>query len=83
MRRTYGNKTRAIELVEDGIVDAYELFMSCLMCMSEDEVGDMLHCEGYLDNDDDDADDDDDDDADDDADDDDADDDDADDDADD
>ena len=53
------NKTKAIELVDDGIVDAYALLMSCIAYMSEDEIGDMLHCEGYDDdNDDDDNDDD-------------------------
>ena len=54
------NKARAIELVDSGIVDAYALFMSCIAYMSEHAVEDMLHCEGYLDNDDDNDDDDDD-----------------------
>ena len=55
------NKTRAVELVNSGIIDAYALLMSCICYMSEDEVQDMLHCEGYddEDNDDDDNDDDD------------------------
>ena len=48
------NKTRAIDLVDSGIIDAYALLMSCIAYMSEHEVEDMLHCEGYLDNDDDD-----------------------------
>ena len=53
------NKSRAIELVDSGIIDAYALLMSCIAYMSEHEVEDMLHCEGYLDddNEDDDADD--------------------------
>lgn len=48
------NRERAMNLVEDGLVNAYTMLVSCLMCMSEDEVGDMLHCEGYDDDDDDD-----------------------------
>ena len=56
------NRVQAMKLVEDGLVNAYTMLVSCLICMSEVEVGDMLHCEGYLDNDDDDNDDDDDDD---------------------
>ena len=59
MHNARGNREKALALVEDGLVDAYTMLVSCLMCMSEDEVGDMLHCEGYdADADDDDADDD-------------------------
>ncbi len=58
MHNVCKNKTKAIELVDNGIVDAYALLMSCICYMSEHAVEDMLHCEGY---DDDDADDDDDD----------------------
>ena len=46
------NRERAMRLVEDGLVNAYTMLVSCLMCMSEDEVGDMLHCEEYDDDDD-------------------------------
>ena len=53
------NREKAMKLVEDGFVNAYTMLVSCLMCMSEDEVGNMKHYEEY---DDDDADDDDDDD---------------------
>ena len=56
------NRERAMKLVEEGLVDAHTLLFSCLVFMAEDEVGDMLHCEGYLDDDDDDDDNDDDDD---------------------
>ena len=55
------NREKALALVEDGIVNAHTMLVSCLMCMSEDDVGDMLHCEGYDDDDNDDDDDDDDD----------------------
>ena len=58
MRNVCVNKTRVIDLVDNGIVDAYALLMSCIAYMSEHEVEDMLHCDGYLE-DDDDADDDD------------------------
>ena len=54
MHNVCKNKTKAIELADDGIVDAYALLMSCIAYMSEDEVGDMLHCEGYDDDDNDD-----------------------------
>ena len=56
MRNTCGNSNRekAMKLVEDGIVNAHTMLVSCLMCMSEDEVGDMLHYEEYDDADDDD-----------------------------
>ena len=47
MHNVCKNKTKAIELADDGIVDAYALLMSCTAYMSDDEVGDMLHCEGY------------------------------------
>ena len=53
------NREKALALVEDGFVNAYAMLVSCLMCMSEDEVGDMLHCEGYDDDDNDDDDEDD------------------------
>ena len=51
MHNVCKNKTKAIELVDNGIVDAYALLMSCICYMSEHAVEDMLHCEGYLDND--------------------------------
>ena len=54
------NRERALALVEDGLVNAYTMLVSCIAYMSEDEVGDMLHCEGYDDDNDDDDDDDDD-----------------------
>ena len=41
------NREKALALVEDGFVNAHTMLVSCLMCMSEDEVGDMLHCEEY------------------------------------
>ena len=63
MRNVCENKTKAIDLVDSGIIDAYALLMSCIAYMSEHEVEDMLHCDGYLEDaeeeDDDDADDDD------------------------
>ena len=51
------NKSKLLELVDDSVVDAYAMLMSCVAYMSEDEIGDMLHCEGYNDDDDDDDDD--------------------------
>ena len=59
MRNTCGNsnRERAMKLVEDGLVNAYTMLVSCLMCMSESEVGDMLHYEEYDDDNDDDNDD--------------------------
>ena len=61
MRNVCKNKSNLLELVDDGIIDAHTMLMSCVAYMSETEVEDMLHCEGYLDNDDNDDDNDDDD----------------------
>ena len=47
MRNPCKNKSKALELVEDGLVNAYTMLVSCIAYMSEDEIGDMLHCEGY------------------------------------
>ena len=60
MRNSCKNKSKLLELVDDGIIDAYTMLMSCVAYMSEAEVEDMLHCEGYDDDDNDDDDDDDD-----------------------
>ena len=62
MHNSCKNKSKLLELVDDGIIDVYTMLMSCICYMSEQDVGDMLHCEGYIDNDDDDDDNDDDDD---------------------
>ena len=66
MHNSCKNKSKLIELVDDGIIDVYTMLVSCVAYMSEADVADMLHCEGYLDADDDDNDDDDNDDDDDD-----------------
>ena len=65
MHNSCKNKSKLLELVDDGIIDAHAMLVSCVAYMSEADVADMLHCEGYLDADDDDNDDDDDDDDDD------------------
>ena len=62
MHNSCKNKSKLLELVDDGIIDAHTMLMSCVAYMSEAEVEGMLHCEGYLDDDDDNDDDDDDDD---------------------
>jgi len=37
-----------LELVNDGIFDPYDALLACLSYMSEDEVADMCHSNGYL-----------------------------------
>ena len=41
-RRSPDNRDRAIELVEDGMVDPMMMLTACLKWMSNDEVGEML-----------------------------------------
>lgn len=41
-RRTPDNRDRAIELVEDGMVDPMMMVTMCLKWMSNDEVAEML-----------------------------------------
>ena len=41
-RRSPDNRDRAIELVEDGVVDPMMMLTACLKWMSNDEVGEML-----------------------------------------
>lgn len=36
------HRDRAVELVEDGMVDPMMMLMACLKWMSNDEVGEML-----------------------------------------
>ena len=39
---------KLLEMVEDGILNKDNLIMSCLKYMSEHDVKDMAHCEGYI-----------------------------------
>lgn len=39
---------RLLELVEEGVVDAHNALLECLSYMSEDEVADMCHANGYF-----------------------------------
>ena len=47
MSREATNKL--LEAIEDGILDKDLVIMSCVKYMSEDEVADMCHAEGFLD----------------------------------
>jgi hypothetical protein len=38
-----------LTLIEDGILDKDTVIMACLKYMSEDEVADMAHINGFLD----------------------------------
>jgi len=40
--------TKLLELVEQGAIDKDALIVSCLNYMSEAEVANMAHCEGYV-----------------------------------
>ena len=38
------------DMIEEGILDRDSVIIACLKYMSEDEVADMAHCNGFLDN---------------------------------
>lgn len=38
-----------IEMVEEGLLDSHTLIVACLKYMSEDEVADMAHINGFTD----------------------------------
>lgn len=38
------------DMIEEGILDKDSVIIACLKYMSEDEVADMAHCNGFLDN---------------------------------
>lgn len=45
---------KLIELVEEGLLDSHTLIVACLTYMSEDEVADMAHINGLIEEEDDD-----------------------------
>ena len=48
---TRKHTNKLLELIEDGILDAETVLRSCLAYMSEADVGDMAHCEGFVEDD--------------------------------
>ena len=43
---------RLLDMVNDGVFDPYDALLACLSYMSEDEVADMCHSNGYFEDDD-------------------------------
>ena len=41
---------QVLEMVDEGILDKDIVILACLQYMSEDEVADMAHINGFLDN---------------------------------
>jgi hypothetical protein len=46
MPRQYTNKL--LEMVEDGLLDRDSVIMACVKYMSEDEVKDMMECNEFI-----------------------------------
>lgn len=46
MTREFTNKL--LEMVEEGILDRDNVIMACVKYMSEDEVRDMMHCNEFI-----------------------------------
>ncbi len=46
MTRQYTN--RLLEMIEEGLLDKDNVIMACVKYMSEDEVGDMMKCNEFL-----------------------------------
>lgn len=46
MTREYTNKL--LEMVEEGLLDRDNVIMACVKYMSEDEVRDMMHCNEFI-----------------------------------
>jgi len=49
MARQYTNKL--LEMIEDGLLDKDTVIMACVKYMSEDDVKDMMQCNEFIDND--------------------------------
>lgn len=47
-RKTREATNRLLEMIEEGLLDRDSVIMSCVKYMSEDEVADMCHCEGFF-----------------------------------
>lgn len=42
---------RLLEIVNDGVLDPYTALLACLSYLSEDEVADMCHMNGFFEDD--------------------------------
>lgn len=40
-------RERALELIECGVVSAEDMLAACIVCMSSDDVADMLHANEF------------------------------------
>ena len=49
MTRQYTN--RLLEMIEEGLLDKDNVIMACVKYMSEDDVRDMMQCNEFLDED--------------------------------
>jgi hypothetical protein len=47
MTRQYTN--RLLEMIEEGLLDKDNVIMACVKYMSEDDVRDMMQCDEFLD----------------------------------
>jgi len=39
---------KILEMVEEGILNRDDVILACLKYMSEDDVADMAHCNGFI-----------------------------------
>lgn len=46
MTREYTNKL--LEMIDEGLLDKDTVIMACVKYMSEDDVKDMMHCNEFL-----------------------------------
>lgn len=46
MTREY--TTKLLEMIEEGLLDRDTVIMACVKYMSEDDVKDMMHCNEFL-----------------------------------
>lgn len=46
MSRTYTNKL--LEMIEEGLLDRDNVITACIKYMSEDDVKDMMHCNEFI-----------------------------------
>lgn len=40
--------TKLLEMLEEGILDKDAVILACVKYMSEDDVADMAHCNGFI-----------------------------------
>lgn len=50
MTRMATNKI--LEMIDNGVLESHDVILACLKYMSEDDVADMAHCNGFFQDDD-------------------------------